>query len=258
MPGFLFLSGPADVKAERKDERMSRIRLFDAHTHLNMEEWTEEERREQLRETEEAGIFVMNAGDSASSSLLAVRLAEEHPWCFASTGIHPSHASHYTEEDLRTVYRLADHPRVRAVGEIGLDFYYGKDDKEEQLALFRKQLRFALEKKMPVMIHTRDADALTMDILKEEGIHGFIMHGFTGSYEIACQALSLGGMISLSPNAERAKSFEKLLALPFLIETDMKAGDAQRNALGEWSRKLSGHIGIDTGERCWKMLKDIL
>lgn len=84
------------------------------------------------------------------------------------------------------------------------------------------------------------------------------MHGFTGSYEIACQVLSLGGMISLSPKAERAKSFEKLLALPFLIETDMEAGEAQRNALEEWSRKLSARIGTDAGERCWEMLKDII
>ncbi len=227
---------------------MSRIRLFDAHTHLNMEEWTEEERREQLRETEEAGIFVMNAGDSASSSLLAVRLAEEYPWCFASTGIHPSYASHYTEEDLRTVYRLADHPRVRAVGEIGLDFYYGKDDKEEQIALFRKQLRFALEKKMPVMIHTRDADALTMDILKEEGLFSderkgafpprpdgkggempdarVQLHCYSGSAELALEYAKLGATFSLGgpitfKNGKKPAHVVQEVPLAFLMsETD--------------------------------------
>lgn len=142
------------------------------------------------------------------------------------------------------------------IGEIGLDKRYGNLPEQERI--FREALRIAKEYGRIAVIHTVREYGRTLEILKDEGIHGFIMHGFTGSYEIACQVLSLGGMISLSPKAERAKSFEKLLALPFLIETDMEAGEAQRNALEEWSRKLSVRIGTDAGERCWEMLKDII
>lgn len=227
---------------------MSRIRLFDTHTHLNMEEWTEAERAEQVRETAEAGIFVMNAGDSASSSLLAVRLAEENPWCFAAAGIHPEHALHYTEEDLETVFHLTEHPRVRALGEIGVDFHYGKDSKEEQIILFRRQLRYALEKKIPVMIHTRDADALTMEILKEEGLFSderkaafplrpdgkggevpdarVQLHCYSGSAELALEYAKLGATFSLGgpitfKNGKKPAHVVQEVPLAFLMsETD--------------------------------------
>ena len=227
---------------------MADIRLFDAHTHLNMEDWTEEERSERVQETAEAGIFVMNAGDSASSSHLAVRQAEENPWCFAAAGIHPSHASHYTEEDLKAIVRLADHPRVRAIGEIGLDFYYGKEDKEEQIELFRKQLRIAREKEMPVMIHTRDADALTMEILIEEGLFSeerkaafplrqdgkggempdarVQLHCYSGSAELALEYAKLGASFSLGgpitfKNGKKPAHVVQEVPLAFLMsETD--------------------------------------
>lgn len=201
--------------------------LFDAHAHIG-------------GETDSAFI----ATPSTDEMDFAVR------YRYKALGIIPEGREKDLEK-LRIAARNGWH-----IGEIGLDKRFS--DLPEQERIFREALRIAREYDRIAVIHTVREYGRTLDILKEEGIHGFIMHGFTGSYEIACQALSLGGMISLSPNAERAKSFEKLLALPFLIETDMKAGDAQRNALGEWSRKLSGHIGIDTGERCWKMLKDIL
>lgn len=201
--------------------------LFDAHAHIGVQ-------------TDSAFI--------ATSSTDEMDFAASYR--YKALGIIPEGREKDIEK-LRIAARNGWH-----IGEIGLDKRYGNLPEQERI--FREALRIAKEYGRIAVIHTVREYGRTLEILKDEGIHGFIMHGFTGSYEIACQALSLGGMISLSPNAERAKSFEKLLALPFLIETDMKAGDAQRNALGEWSRKLSGHIGIDTGERCWKMLKDIL
>ena len=201
--------------------------LFDAHAHIG-------------GETDSAFIATSSTDeiDSAAS------------YRYRALGIIPEGREKDIEK-LRIAARNGWH-----IGEIGLDKRYGNLPEQERI--FREALRIAKEYGRIAVIHTVREYGRTLEILKDEGIHGFIMHGFTGSYEIACQALSLGGMISLSPNAERAKSFEKLLALPFLIETDMEAGEAQRDALEEWSRKLSVRVGTDAGERCWEMLKDII
>ena len=149
---------------------MSNTMLFDAHTHLNFEKYTEEERRELAAEIEASDVaFIIDVADCTDSAVQALKDADDYPWCYAAVGIHPDHASKYTDADIEEIRRLAAHPKAMAIGEIGLDFYYGTDDREEQQELFRKQIRLANELKMPIMIHSRDAHQLTMDILKEEG-----------------------------------------------------------------------------------------
>ena len=144
--------------------------LFDAHTHLNFEKLTEEERRALAHEIEESELgYIIDVADCVSSAGQALRDADDYDWCYAAVGIHPDHASVYTDADIDEIRRLAAHPKAMAIGEIGLDFYYGTDDREEQQELFRRQIRLANELKMPIMIHSRDANQLTMDILTEEG-----------------------------------------------------------------------------------------
>lgn len=161
--------------------------LFDAHTHLNFEKYTDEERRRIAAKTEESEVgFIIDVADGVASARLALADAAAYPWCYAAVGIHPDHAVEYAgicgddpaakeaaehrlEADLETVRQLAADPKAMAIGEIGLDFYYGIDDREEQQLLFRKQIRLANELRMPIMIHSRDAHQLTMEILKEEG-----------------------------------------------------------------------------------------
>ena len=144
--------------------------LFDAHTHLNFESYTDEERAQLAQEIAESELaFIIDVGDCVESSIQALKDAEDYDWCYAAVGIHPDHASVYTDDDIEEIRKLAAHPKAMAIGEIGLDFYYGKDDREEQQELFRKQIRLANELHMPIMIHSRDANQLTMDILKEEG-----------------------------------------------------------------------------------------
>ena len=144
--------------------------LFDAHTHLNFEKYTDEERRELAEEIAASDLgYIVDVADCVASAKQALRDADDYPWCWAAVGIHPDHAKSYTDADLMEIRRLAAHPKAVAIGEIGLDYYYGTEDREEQQELFRKQIRLANELKMPIMIHTRDANQLTMDILKEEG-----------------------------------------------------------------------------------------
>ena len=144
--------------------------LFDAHTHLNFEKYTEEERRGIASETEASEVgYIIDVADCVVSAVQALKDADDYPWCYAAVGIHPDHASAYTDADIEEIRKLAAHPKAVAIGEIGLDFYYGTDDRDEQQQLFRKQIRLANELRMPVMIHSRDAHQLTMDILKEEG-----------------------------------------------------------------------------------------
>ncbi len=144
--------------------------LFDAHTHLNFEKYTEEERRALAAEIEASELdCIIDVADCVTSAKQDLADAAAYPWCFAAVGIHPDHASAYTDADIEEIRRLAADPKAMCIGEIGLDFYYGTDDRDEQQELFRKQIRLANELKLPIMIHSRDAHQLTMDILKEEG-----------------------------------------------------------------------------------------
>lgn len=143
---------------------------FDAHTHLNFEKFSDEERRTLAAEIEASELgYIIDVADCVSSARQALKDSEDYSWCYAAVGIHPDHASVYTDADIDEIRLLAAHTRAMAIGEIGLDFYYGTDDRDEQQELFRKQIRLANELKMPIMIHSRDANQLTMDILTEEG-----------------------------------------------------------------------------------------
>ena len=240
--------------------------LFDAHTHLNFEKYSEEERRELASDIEMAEVgFIIDVADCISSAKQALKDAEDYDWCYAAVGIHPDHASDYAgicgddpekrraaeerlEADLDEIRKLAAHPKAVAIGEIGLDFYYGTDDREEQQELFRRQIRLANELKMPIMIHTRDAHQLTMDILKEEGAFtderkswfpkrpsvkdGLVpdarvqMHCFSGSPELALEYVKTGATISLGgpvtfKNGKKAAEVVRRVPVEFLLsETD--------------------------------------
>ncbi len=228
--------------------------LFDAHTHLNFEKYTDEERRALAEEIEASELgYIIDVADCGESALQALADADSYPWCFAAVGVHPDHASVYTDADIELIRRLAkSHPKAVAIGEIGLDFYYGKDDQAEQQELFRKQIRLANELRLPIMIHSRDAHKLTMDILLEEGAFseerkswfpprpapsGYAasglapdarvqLHCFSGSPELAEEYVRLGATISLGgpitfKNGRKAAEVVQRIPIEFLLsETD--------------------------------------
>ena len=222
--------------------------LFDSHTHLNFEKYTEEERREIASEIEASEVaFIIDVADCVDTGVQALKDSDDYPWCYAAVGIHPDHASTYTDADIEEIRKLAAHPKAVAIGEIGLDFYYGTDDREEQQELFRKQIRLANELRMPIMIHSRDAHQLTMDILKEEGAFSderkswfsprlvdgkevpdarVQMHCFSGSPELALEYVKLGATMSLGgpvtfKNGKKAAEVVRQLPVWYLMsETD--------------------------------------
>ena len=144
--------------------------LFDSHTHINNDGYSEEERAQLIAVIEDSEVaYVMDVGFDLPSSERAVSDAALLPWCYAAVGVHPHDTKTMTEEIYEKIRRLAGQPKVQAIGEIGLDFYYNHSDAEDQRYWFRRQIRLANELHMPIVIHAREADQETMDILKEEG-----------------------------------------------------------------------------------------
>ena len=144
--------------------------LFDSHTHINNDTYSEEERAQLIADIEASDVaYAMDIGFDLASSERAVSDAALLPWCYAAVGVHPHDTKTMTEEIYEKLRHLAGQPKVQAIGEIGLDFYYNHSDAEDQRYWFRRQIQLANALRMPIAIHAREADQETMDILKEEG-----------------------------------------------------------------------------------------
>lgn len=144
--------------------------LFDSHAHINNDTFTEEEREALIADIEASDLsYVMDIGFDLPSSEQAVKDAQRLTWCYAAVGVHPHDTKTMDEDVLCRIKELAGEEKVQAIGEIGLDFYYNKSEAEDQRYWFRRQIQLANELKMPIVIHSREADQETMDILKEEG-----------------------------------------------------------------------------------------
>lgn len=201
--------------------------LYDSHAHLDDERF-DQDREEIIKSLKANGIsLVINPGADMKSSRKALELADLYPNIYAAVGIHPQEASEYDSEDLEIIRKWSENPKVVAIGEIGLDYYYGKNNKEEQIKLFREQIKLASEMSLPVIIHMRDATEDTYNILKEfEGKVRGVMHCYSGSLEMSKLFMELGYYISLAgvvtfKNAKTAKEVAKNIPLErLLIETD--------------------------------------
>ena len=221
--------------------------LFDSHAHINNDTFTEEEREALIADIEASDLsYVMDIGFDLPSSKQAVKDAQRLPWCYAAVGVHPHDAKTMDEDVLSRIRELAGEKKVQAIGEIGLDFYYNKSEAEDQRYWFRRQIQLANELKMPIVIHSREADQETMDILKEEGAFSderaswfprrtgpagekdcrVLLHCFSGSRELAEQYVKLGATISIAGPVtykNNRKTTEVVGAIPIeylLVETD--------------------------------------
>ena len=201
--------------------------LFDTHAHLNDPAFDPD--REALLETfAEAGVgLVMNAGCSLESSRDIVAMAEKYPWLYASVGSHPDAANEVSEEVLeeyRKLCKLSD--KVKAIGEIGLDYYYEDIPREIQQKAFRMQLALAQELDMPVIVHERDAHNDGMAIIKEFPKVKGVFHCYSGSAEMARQLVNLGwyiGFTGVLTFKNARKAVETAASIPLdriVLETD--------------------------------------
>ncbi|MEG0829914.1 MAG: TatD family hydrolase [Anaerovoracaceae bacterium] len=223
--------------------------LFDSHGHLNNEGFDKDERSGIIQAIEASKVdYVMDVGFDLESSMTAVNHAKTLPWCYAVVGCHPHGTKDMDPSELIMFKGLAKKNKVKAIGEIGLDFHYNHSEPETQRYWFRKQIQLANELKMPIVIHSREADQEVMDILKEEDAFSkerkswfpkrpdgqggemddarVLLHCYSGSKEQGEQYVKLGGTISIAGPVtykNNRKTVEVVEALPLevlLVETD--------------------------------------
>ncbi|ASV67725.1 TatD family hydrolase [Cytobacillus sp. FSL W7-1323] len=202
--------------------------LFDTHVHLNAEQY-DEDLAEVIKRAREAGVEKMVVvGFDRPTIERAMELIEQYDFLYASIGWHPVDAIDMTEGDLIWIEELSKHPKVVAIGEMGLDYHWDKSPKDVQKDVFRQQIQLAKKVKLPIIIHNREATADIVEILKEENAAevGGIMHCFSGSPETAKECIdmnfyiSLGGPVTFK-NARKPKEVAAEIPLEkLLIETD--------------------------------------
>lgn len=175
--------------------------LIDTHTHLDDARY-DADREAMLARAREAGVERMiTIGCDLATSRAAVALAAQYDFVYASVGVHPHEVRHITDDWYDTLRQLArDSEKVVAYGEIGLDYHYNHSDPDLQRRRFREQLQLARELRLPVIIHTREAQDDTIRILKEERASeiGGVFHCFSGDTWLAKDAIELGFYISFS------------------------------------------------------------
>lgn len=205
------------------------MKLFDTHVHLNNPKLLSN-LDEVIKNAQDNGVKKMVCiGYDIETSLKAIDIAQSYPGLvYASVGIHPTECLNTTDADLTRISNMLDEPCVVALGEIGLDYYWDTVEPKRQKEIFIKQIRIALKKQKPIIIHSREAISDTYEILKSEGIEkiGGIMHSYPSSVEMAKLFIDLNMYISLSgvvtfKNARKTKEVAQKIALKhLLLETD--------------------------------------
>ena len=196
--------------------------IFDSHAHYDDAKF-DGIRDELLESLPRHGVCgVINCGCDTLSSKKALAYAEKYPYIYAAVGVHPENIDGGTAAEIE---ELSKHKKCVAIGEIGLDYYWVSDNKEEQKALFEEQLILANKLGLPVIVHDRDAHADTLELLKKHRPRG-VVHSLSGSREMAKEILELGMYIGLGgvitfKNAKKLPEIVEMLPEDrFLLETD--------------------------------------
>ena len=204
------------------------MRLIDSHTHLDDAQFNED-RAAVIERARAAGVermLAIGTGGGPPDLKAGLRLAGEYPLVLATVGVHPHDASKATEATFERLRELAAHPKVVAIGEIGLDYHYDFSPRDVQRAVFSRQLAIAAEAALPIIIHTREAWDDTFEILRREWRGEGILHCFTGDAVQARQALDAGfhlafGGVLTFPKAEPVREAARTTPSDrLLLETD--------------------------------------
>lgn len=208
-----------------------RTDIFETHAHYDDEAF-DQDRELLLKSMEQQGIgTVVNVCASIGQFGRTVALTEKYPFVYGAVGVHPDDADKMTEETLQEIREISHLEKIIAIGEIGLDYYWHKEESQHrrQQEMFRFQMDIAREEKLPFMIHSRDAAKDTLDIVKEymdEGMYGGIIHCFSYGKEMAEQYLNMGlylgiGGVVTFKNAKKLKEVVEYAPLEQLVlETD--------------------------------------
>lgn len=203
------------------------MNLFDTHAHLDDPQF-DIDRDQVISEIREQVDLVMEIGSSVESSQDAVKIAKDYDFIYASVGIHPEFAGNVKPGDYDVIKRLAmDTPKVKAIGEIGIDYYYPDSATQvDQILCFKTQIDIARELNLPIIVHDRESKGDVMRVLKDKKVSNGVLHCFSGSAETAKIYVDMGLMISFTgvitfKNARKA--IEALKVIPverLMIETD--------------------------------------
>lgn len=242
------------------------MKLIDSHCHLDSEQF-DVDREAVIERALQAGVeqmLAIGSGDGPPDLEVATRLAERYPFIHASVGVHPHDASKATGDTFARLRELTSHPKVVAIGEIGLDFHYDHSPRDVQREVFVRQMEIAHEAHKPIIIHTREAWTDTIELLREHWPpqNGGIIHCFSEGVEEAQQALALGFHISFGgivtfPRATAIQEAARFVpADRLLIETDApflapvpKRGKRNEPAfMVETANKIAALRGVSTDE----------
>ncbi len=202
--------------------------LFDSHAHYNDERFLEDI-DDVLGSMQENNVaYIMNACSSVEEIPYILKLAEKYDFLYASVGVHPHEVGIMNDEDIETLKKYAAHTKVKAIGEIGLDYFYDNSPRDLQKKWFARQIELAAELGLPVIIHDRDAHRDCLDILNSSRIRecGGVFHCYSGSAEMLSEVLDLGLYVAFGGSLTFKKSqkpVEAAKAAPLdkiLIETD--------------------------------------
>ena len=201
--------------------------LFDTHAHYD-DDWFDDDRDALLSAMPEHGVgLIVNPGITVETSRQAIAMAEKYPHMYAAVGVHPENCHDFVPAHIDELRELARHPKVVAIGEIGLDYYWDTNPpKEFQQQVLRAQMALAQELQLPVIIHDRDAHADTLAIVKEFPEVTGVFHCYSGSVEDARILVKMGWMLSFNGAAtfkNARKAPEVIAEVPLerlMIETD--------------------------------------
>lgn len=201
--------------------------IFDSHAHYDDDRFNED-REEVIKEIQDNGVIgVLNCGASLQGARDSLKLAQEYDFFYAAVGIHPENADELTDEAFEEIKEMTKNSKVRAIGEIGLDYYWEENPpKEIQKEAFRRQMALARDLNLPVIIHDREAHGDTLDIMKDFPEVKGVLHCFSGSVEFAHECLRLGYYIGFT-GVVTFKNAKKILEVArevpmdkILVETD--------------------------------------
>ncbi|MPQ42211.1 TatD family hydrolase [Clostridium tarantellae] len=204
-----------------------KYKIFDTHAHYDTDVF-DEDRNKVIEDLKKNGVIgVLNCGSDLYGARKSVELSKEYDMFYAAVGIHPESAENLTEDTLKEIRELANNSKVKAIGEIGLDYYWEENpNREIQKDAFRKQMNLAEELQLPVVIHDRDAHKDTLEIIKEFPNVIGVIHCFSGSVEFAKECIKLGYYIGFTgvltfKNAKKLVEVCKEIPLDrILVETD--------------------------------------
>ncbi len=202
--------------------------IFETHAHYDDQRF-DEDRQQLLDSMKEAGIdHIVNIGANMESSRSSLELAHKYDFIYATVGVHPSDTEELDDERLEELRVLSRDGKCVAIGEIGLDYYWPEPDHDLQKMWFKKQIALARQEKLPVVIHSRDAAADTLTILREENAaeNGGVVHCFSYSAEVAKQCadmgfyIGVGGVLTFKNGRKLREAVEILPLDKILLETD--------------------------------------